>query len=91
MCFACNKVILTWELRLTSHEIAGARHNIGDEVKTNMATIGSIEHYNMDMDLEDYLERLEQYCITNDIGVAVSTEATDVAQAKKKKVATLLT
>ena len=62
-----------------------------------MPTIGSLEHYDGSESLSAYLERLEEYFLANDIGVAKISNGTDenahaqlTAAANRKKVACLL-
>ena len=57
-----------------------------------MASVGRIEPYDGNCDLEAYLERLELYFIANNVG-AISGDDNEAARrlADRKKVATLLT
>lgn len=62
-----------------------------------MPTIGSLEHYDGSENLSAYLERLEEYFLANDIGVAKIPDGADenaraqlIAAANRKKVASLL-
>ena len=57
-----------------------------------MASVGRIEPYDGNCDLEAYLERLELYFIANNVG-AISGDDSEAARrlADRKKVATLLT
>ena len=59
-----------------------------------MSSIGHMDAYRCGDDLDDYVERLEQYFIANEIGsLAVGVDDTAEARetAQRKKVATFLT
>ena len=60
------------------------QHNeitIGDEVlQTIMSSIGQIEPYCSSDDLDEYLERLDQFFVANDIG-SLAAGVDDVRQS----------